>query len=47
MNEAKGMKSKVSIENVPAFLIMITKKNRPMKVRIGKGTEFAGKFLQN
>ena len=42
--DAKGMKSKVSKENVRAFLSMITKKNRPKKNWVHKGTEFAGEF---
>ena len=39
--DAKGMKKKVSKENVRAFLSMITKKNRPKKNWVVKGTEFA------
>ena len=42
--DAKGMKSKDSKETVPAFLPMITKKNRPKKFWVDKGTEFAGEF---
>ena len=38
------MKTKDSKETVRAFLTMITKKNRPKKVWIDKGTEFAGEF---
>ena len=41
---AKGMKTKDSQETVKAFLSMITKKNRPKKVWVDKGTEFAGAF---
>ena len=42
--DAKGMKTKDSKETVRAFLTMITKKNRPKKIRVDKGTEFAGEF---
>ena len=42
--DAKGMKSKDSEETVRAFLSMITKKNRPKKIWVDKGTEFAGEF---
>ena len=42
--DAKGMKSKDSKETVHAFLSMITKKNRPKKIWVDKGTEFAGEF---
>ena len=38
------MKTKDSKETVRAFLTMITKKNRPKKVWVVKGTEFAGEF---
>ena len=41
---AKGMKTKDSQETVEAFSSMITKKNRPKKVWVDKGTEFAGAF---
>ena len=41
---AKGMKTKDSQETVKAFLSMITKKNRPKKIWVDKGTEFAGAF---
>ena len=41
---AKGMKTKESQENVKAFSSMITKTNRPKKIRVDKGTEFAGAF---
>ena len=39
---AKGMKTKDSQETVKVFSSMITKKNRPKKIRVDKGTEFAG-----
>ena len=42
--DAKGKKSKVSKETVRAFLTMITKKNRPKKIWVDRGTEFAGEF---
>ena len=42
--DAKGMKTKDFKETVCAFLTMITKKNRPNKVWIDKGTEYAGEF---
>ena len=42
--DAKGMKSEDSKETVRAFLTMITRKNRPEKNWVGKGTEFAGEF---
>ena len=41
---AKRMKRKDSQETVKAFLSMITKKNRPKKIWVDKGTEFAGAF---
>ena len=41
---AKGMKTKDSQETVKAFSSMITKRNRPKKVWVHKGTEFAGAF---
>ena len=41
---AKGMKTKDSQETVKAFSSMITKKNRPKKIYVDKGTEFAGAF---
>ena len=41
---AKGMKTKDSQETVKAFLYMITKKTRPKKVWVDKGTESAGAF---
>ena len=42
--DAKVMKRKDSKETVRAFLCMITKKNRPKKIWVDKGTEFAGEF---
>ena len=42
--DAKGMKTKDSKETVPAFLTMITKKIRPKKIWVDKGTEVAGEF---
>ena len=41
---AKGMKTKDSQETVKAFSSMITKTNRPKKVWVDKGTQFAGAF---
>ena len=41
---AKGMKTKDSQESVKAFSSMITKKNRPKKIWVDTGTEFAGAF---
>ena len=41
---AKGMKTKDSQETVKAFSSMITKRNRPKKIWVGKGSEFAGAF---
>ena len=38
------MKSKGSKETVRAFLSMIIKKNRPKKIWVDKGTDFAGEF---
>ena len=42
--DAKGMKTKDSKETVRAFLTMITKKNRPKKFWVDKGTKYAGEF---
>ena len=42
--DAKGMKTKDSKETVRAFLTMITKKNRPKKIWVDKGTEIPGEF---
>ena len=41
---AKGMKIKDSQETVKAFASMIAKTNRPKKIWVDKGTEFAGAF---
>ena len=41
---AKGMKTKDSQETVKAFSSMITKRYRPKKIWVDKGTEFAGAF---
>ena len=41
---AKGMKTKDSQETVKAFPSMITKRKRPKKIWVDKGTEFAGAF---
>ena len=41
---AKVMKMKDSKETVKAFSSMITKRNRPKKIWVDKGTEFAGAF---
>ena len=41
---AKGMKTKDSQEIVKAFSSMTTKRSRPKKIWIDKGTEFAGAF---
>ena len=41
---AKGMKTKDSQETVKAFSSAITKRNRPKKIWVDKGTEFAGAF---
>ena len=41
---AEGMKTKNSHETVKAFSSMITKKNRPKKIWVDTGTEFAGAF---
>ena len=42
--DAKGMKSKDSKETVRAFLSIITKKNRPKKIWVDKGTKISGEF---
>ena len=42
--DAKGLKTKDSKETVRAFFTMVTKKNRPKKIWVDKGTEFAGEF---
>ena len=41
---AKGRKTNDSQETVKAFSSMITKRNRPKKIWVDKGTEFAGIF---
>ena len=41
---AKRMKTKDSQETTKAFSSMITKRNRPKKIWVDKGTEFAGAF---
>ena len=41
---AKGMKTKDFQETVRAFSSMITKRNRPIKIWVDEGTEFAGAF---
>ena len=42
--DAKGMKTKDSKETVKTFSKMIAKKNRPKKIWVDQGTEFAGEF---
>ena len=42
--DAKGMKTKDSKETVRVILTMITKKNRPDKIWVAKGTQLAGEF---
>ena len=41
---AQRRKTNDSQETVKAFSSMITKRNRPKKIWVDKGTEFAGKF---
>ena len=41
---AKAMKTKDSQETVKAFSSMITKRNRPIKIWVDKGTDIAGAF---
>ena len=41
---AKGMKTKDSKETVPEFLTTTTKKNRPERIWVDRGTKFAGEF---
>ena len=41
---AKGLKTKGSQETVKAFSSMITRKTRPKKIWVDKGTEFTGGF---
>ena len=40
--DAKLIETKDSKETVRSFFPMITKKNQPKKIRLDKGTEFAG-----
>ena len=42
--DAKGMKTKDSRKTVKTFSKLITKKNRPTKIWVDYGTEFAGEF---
>ena len=42
--DAKGMKTKDSKEALKTFSKMITKKNRPKKIWVDQGREFAGEF---
>ena len=42
--DAKGMKTKDSKETNKTFSKMITKKNKPKKIWVYQGTEFAGEF---
>ena len=42
--DAKGMKTKDLKETVKTFSKMITKKNRPKKIWVDHGTEFAAEF---
>ena len=42
--DANGMKIKDSKETARALLSITTKKNRPTKIWVGKGTEFAREF---
>ena len=44
---AKGMKTKDSQETVEGFSSMITKENRPKKIWVDNGTEFAGTFKKS
>ena len=44
--DAKGMKTKDCKETVCAFLSLMTKKNRPKKLWVDKGTEYAGEFIK-
>ena len=43
---AKEMKTKESQETVKAFSSTITKRNRPKKIWVDKGTDFAGAFTK-
>ena len=42
--DGKGTKTKDSKETVKTFSEMITKRNRPKKIWVDQGTEFAGEF---
>ena len=42
--DAQGMKTRYSKETVKPFSKMITKKNRPSKIWVDRGTEIAGEF---
>ena len=42
--DAKGMKTKDSKETVKTFSKMITEKNRPKKIWVDQGSDFAGEF---
>ena len=42
--DATRMKTKDSTATFGAFLTMTTKKNRPTKILVDKGTEFVGEF---
>ena len=42
--DAKGMETKDSKETVKTFSKMINKKNRPKKIWVDQGTQFAGEF---
>ena len=42
--DAKGLKTKDSMETVKTFSKMITKKKRPKKIWVDQGTEFVGEF---
>ena len=42
--DAKGMKTKDSKETVKTFSKKITKRNRPKKIWVDQGTEYAGEF---
>ena len=42
--KAKGMNTKDSRETVKAFSSMITKRNRPKRIWVDKGTDFGGAF---
>ena len=43
---ANGMKTNDSQETVKAFSSKITKRNRPKRIWVDKGTEFAGAFIK-